>query len=170
MEKDTTPTGVGGHTDNNYEDNDNLSRIENAKMTALVAEADSHNEQYPQATFDTVASFRGAMRVADHPALSVKLPAEAHKIYGAVLALPLGKGHLNTILSQLEAHVVAKEEDNREFMSNVRYTVQVDHWSHRVPEVSFALEFDDSRIRGAPGEGFIGYINADGDEVLWNRD
>ena len=167
MDVEDNPTGTGGYTGNAK-----LTDIENAKMSELVAQGDSYDEEYPQVTFSSTENFRAAMRAADSPKLEVELPVECFQIFGASVRLPLGKAHLNRILTCLDDKVRSLQADKDRFMSNVRYECRVSHWGHIKPFVDFKLKFDDSRVKADGthnGEGkFIGYRNDEGEIIPFN--
>jgi len=166
MMTQTSEAGVGGEA---YTDNRNLNAIENAKMSALIMQRDSRHDSYPRSIFDTVANFRVAMKNAEWPRLVVELPTEGYQIFAPTLRLPLGRNHLNGILKTLESKVEELKQDKDRFMSNVRYQIEVSHWNHMEPCVSFKLHFDDSRVMGDEGK-YIGYKNEKGETILWDRD
>ena len=166
MDVEDTQTGTGGDTGNA-----NLTDIENAKMSELVARGDSYAEEYPQVTFSSTENFRAAMRTAAGPKLEVELPVECFQIFGASVRLPLGKAHLNRVLAALDEKVRSLQADKDRFMSNVRYECVVSHWTHINPFVAFRLKFDDSRVKADGthnGEGkFVGYRNDEGEIILF---
>ncbi len=160
----TSEAEVGGEA---YTDNRNLNAIENAKMSALIMQRDGGDDAYPKSRFNTVANFRAAMKNAEWPRLVVELPTECYQIFAPTLRLPLGRNHLNGILKTLESKVEELKKDRDRFMSNVRYEIEVSHWSHMEPHVSFKLHFDDSRVLGDEGK-YIGYKNEKGETILWD--
>ena len=154
-------TGVGGDTDN-IERN-----IQAVKVDALLSLANETDCEF-RFTFDSVADFKAAMITAEHPKVTVCLPAEAFSIFGAEFELNLNRKQMFFVLRTLEQHVLTAEME-REFMTDIRYEVIVWNPYRGIPKIQFRMRYEDHRVRGDDGN-YIGYKDADGNTVLWDRD
>ena len=160
MLSDTNNTGVGGDTDN-LENN-----IQAVKVDALMSQGVRDEEFKWKVTFPTVDAFKQAMKVADHPKVTVCLQAESYQIFGADLELNLNQRQMFFVLRTLEKHVLA-EEMEREWMTDIRYEVVVWSGYRSFPKVQFRMHFEDHRVRGDDGN-YVGYKDADGNTILWD--
>ena len=157
---DTNNTGVGGDTDN-------LERnIQAAKVDALLSLAKKTDSEF-RFTFDSVSDFKAAMKTADHPKVTVCLPAESFSIFGAEFELNLNQRQMFFVLRTLEQHVLTAEME-REWMSDIRYEVTVWNGYKGTPKVQFRMHYEDHRVRGEDGGNYVGYKDADGNTVLWD--
>tara|TARA_R100000278_G_scaffold50869_1_gene43176 strand:+ start:321 stop:803 length:483 start_codon:yes stop_codon:yes gene_type:complete len=160
MLSDTNNTGVGGDTDN-------LERnIQAAKVDALLSLAKKTDSEF-RFTFDSVSDFKAAMKTADHPKVTVCLPAESFAIFGAEFELNLNQRQMFFVLRTLEQHVLTAEME-REWMSDIRYEVTVWNGYKGTPKVQFRMHYEDHRVRGEDGGNYVGYKDADGNTVLWD--
>ena len=159
MLSDTNNTEVGGDTDN-------LERnIHRAKVEALMSQGDRDEDFEFRVTFPSIDAFKHAMKVADHPKVTVCLHAEGFQIWGTDLELNLNQRQMFFVLRTLEQHVLSEEMD-KEWMTDIRYEVIV--WDYRgIPKVQFRMKYEDNRVLGDEGK-YIGYKDVDGTTILWD--
>tara|TARA_R100000234_G_scaffold67471_1_gene41185 strand:- start:2127 stop:2606 length:480 start_codon:yes stop_codon:yes gene_type:complete len=159
MLSDTNNTGVGGDTDN-IERN-----IQAVKVDALLSLANKTDSEF-RFTFDTVDDFKAAMMTAEHPKVTVCLPAESFAIWGAEFELNLNRKQMFFVLRTLQQHVLGEEMD-KEWMTDIRYEVIVWNGYRKLPKVQFRMQYEDHRVKGDDGK-YCGYKDANGNTVLWD--
>ena len=102
------------------------------------------------------------------PTISLNMKDTYGGIFGADLELEVTLTQLRSVLAQHDRHI----EDSRVWMGEPHYEYIVfDYPYSKKINISMNYKFDDLRVRGDDGtnRNFIGYKNADGEVVLWNR-
>ena len=160
MLSDTNNTEVGGDTDN-LEIN-----IHRAKVEALMSQGDRDEDFEFRVTFPSVDAFKHAMKVADHPKVTVCLHPESFQMWGGELELNLNQRQMFFVLRTLEQHVLSEEID-KEWMTDIRYEVIVWNRYRGIPKVQFRMKYEDNRVLGDDGS-YIGYKDVDGTTILWD--
>ena len=105
--------------------------------------------------------------ITERPQIRLMVAA-GHRWQDPDLHIPITLGYLDQYCRELEAHLESRQEDYP-YQQNGVWTFTLYHSEYRGSiDISASFDCDDTRFKGDEEGKFIGYIDTEGNRILWD--